>query len=289
MGKHGTRQPAGIAQGSRQCNHVLMIGESSGNEVRGILDELVPTLVSAHTVAIVLAGSIVQGNATPFSDIDLAHIIDADYTGFEKQFYYRAGRLVSVNARTLDWWQRAVIQPEKAIFVVPAMQRAHIVLDPTGAFAHYQANLAEFSWQPLQQAAHQFAGATLASQAETVHKILSGLVRGEGLYEPTVVLTLDLTLVMAVHGGVLVESASSYMRQVRQTMGNDSTWSSYHRVATSDRHGGEAPSTLQQQAQAAIHLYRETFRLIESTMAPDRRDLAGATVDVIDILGQRVI
>lgn len=266
-----------------------MTGTLSEEDVSGILAELVPTLLSSHTVAIILAGSTVHGNATPFSDIDLAHMVDADFTGPGKKFYYRAGRLVSVNARTIDWWRHAVMQPEKAIFIVPALQRAHIVLDQTGAFAEFQAQLAQFSWEPLQEAAHQFAGATLASQAETVHKILSGLIRGTGLYEPTVVLTLDVTLVMAVHRGVLVESAASYMGQVRESVGTDSIWSAYHRVATSECHDGEISPAVPQQARAAIRLYRETFRLIEPTMLPDCRDLAAATVQVIDTVGQTVL
>ncbi len=266
-----------------------MSGVLSIEDVRSILSEFLPALVSEHTEAIVLAGSTVYGNATLFSDIDVAHIVDAQYSGPEKKFYYLAGRLVSVNARTLGWWRHAVAQPETAIFVVPAMRRALIVLDSRGTFAQYQAHLTTFSWEPLQEAAYQFAGAALASQAETVHKILSAMVRGEGVYEPTARLTLDLTLAMAVHGGVLIESAGAYMRQVRQSLGNDSLWSSYHRTATAECRDDTVHPTLLQQAQAAIRLYRETFRLIESTVAPDRRDLARETVTIIDSVGRSVM
>lgn len=218
----------------------------------------------------------------PYSDLDLAHIVDDSYTGPEKKFYYRGNLLVSVNSRTLEWWRRAITLPERAIFVVPAMRSARILLDPDGMFARYQSELADFSWAPLQPAADLFAAAATAAQAETVHKILGALWRGEGLYEPTVMLALDMTQVMAVQSGVMIDGSASYLRQVRAAVGDDSAWSRYHRITTGQCGPGETPPTQRQQAQAAIRLYRETFRLIEPVMPPDRRDLALATVAVVD-------
>jgi predicted nucleotidyltransferase len=72
-----------------------------------LLAAVVAALSSEHTEAIVLAGSTVRGDATPYSDLDLAHIVKGGYTGPEKTFHYRAGRLVSVSARTFEWWRRA--------------------------------------------------------------------------------------------------------------------------------------------------------------------------------------
>lgn len=114
-----------------------------------VLAEFVETLSCEHTLAIVLAGSAVNGTASRYSDLDLAHIVDAAYTGPEKKFYYRGPQLVSVTARTIGWWELAVERPERALFVVPAMRSARILFDPHGIFARYQANLASFSWASL--------------------------------------------------------------------------------------------------------------------------------------------
>lgn len=247
-----------------------------------LLTSLVTSLTAPYTEAIVLGGSAAEGTATPYSDLDLAHIVDADYRGPEKHFHYRGSLLVSVNARTLAWWRQAVTQPERAIFVVQPMRKAHILFDPHGAFARWQTSLAACSWEPLQPAADRFAGATLAAQAETVHKLLSGLVRGKGLYEPTVTLTLEMTHAMAVHLGVLVESSASYMDQVRAAAGNASAWSAHHCVATCQPSHNKSSPDLRRQARAALGLYRETFRLIENKMLPDRRALTQATVAIVD-------
>jgi hypothetical protein len=124
----------------------------------------------------------------------------------------------------------------------------------------------------------------VASQAETVHKILSGLVRGDGLYEPTVRLTLDMTLAMAVHRGVLVRSSATYHAQVREALGRDSAWSTHHRIATASIGDGEPTPTLHQQAWSAIALYRDTIRLIENALDCKQRNLVAATVEMIDTL-----
>jgi predicted nucleotidyltransferase len=247
-----------------------------------LLADVVAVLSSEHTESIVLAGSTVRGDATPYSDLDVAHIVNDGYIGPEKNFHYRAGRLVSVSARTFEWWRRVIGQPERAVFLLPGIREARVLFDPHGAFGRFHAELDEFSWAPLQPAANTFAGATLAAQAETVHKILSALVRDEGMFEPAAMLTLDMTYLMAVQRGVLVESSASYIRQVRAAMGDGSAWSTYHRIATNQLGEASPAPSLRQQAIATLHLYRETFRLIESVMPPDRRDLAARTVQVVD-------
>jgi hypothetical protein len=245
-----------------------------------LLTELVADLSSEHTVAIVLAGSAVRGDATQYSDLDLAHIVDESYSGPEKKFHYQAGLLISVSARTLEWWRLAASQPERAIFLVPAMREARILSDTTDVFQQYLSELAAFTWAPLQEAANRFAGAAVAAQAETVHKVLSALVRGDGLFEPAAMLTLDMTQSMAVQRGVMVKSSASYMQQVRDVVGEESAWSNFHRTATNQT--DEVGVSAREQAEAAVRLYRETVRLIEAVMLPDRRELAAATVAVVD-------
>lgn len=246
-----------------------------------LLHTLATELSASDTVAMVLAGSTVRKNATAYSDIDLAHIMAEGYTGPEKRFHYRDGRLISVSMRTMTWWRRAVTQPERAIFLVPATRHARILLDPEGEFSRYQRELQDFSWAPLQPAANRFAGAALAAQAETVHKVLSALLRNEGLFESVTPLALDLTQIVAMQRGVLIETSAHYMQQIRHAVGDASEWSRFHRMATAQPRDGEPPATLRAQGLAVLYLYLETFRMIEGIMLPDRHPLAAATNSVV--------
>jgi len=87
----------------------------------------------------------------------------------------------STTVRTVEGLQLAVGRPEQAIFLMPGMRSARIFFDPHGMFARYQSDLASFTWAALQPAADRYTGAPLAARAETVHKILSLLLRGEGV------------------------------------------------------------------------------------------------------------
>ncbi|MDQ2743871.1 MAG: hypothetical protein M3Z66_16460 [Chloroflexota bacterium] len=253
--------------------------------VDAISNELLRTLATelsaSDTVAMVLAGSAVRNATTAYSDVDVAHIMAEGYAGPEKRFHYRDGRLISVSMRSMSWWRRSITQPERAIFLVPAMRDARILLDPEGEFSRYLRELQDFSWAPLQPAANRFAGAALAAQAETVHKVLSALVRNEGLFESVAPLALDLTQIVAVQRGVLIETSARYMDHVRHAAGDASEWSRFHRTATAQPRHGEPPTTLRAQGLAVLHLYRETYRTIEGIMLPDRRALAADTDSVV--------
>jgi len=241
-------------------------------------ERLAESLWGKHSQAFFIGGSSATGSATLYSDIDIVHVVSEGYTGPLRKFYYDGGLLAAVTARTLTDWRDAATQPERAIFVVPAIQSAIVLIDPQGVVADYKAELASFIWEPLQEKANHFAGALVASQAETVHKVLSGLVRSDNAYDATAILALDMTLAIAVFRGVLVESSATYMPRVRQSMGETSAWSQWHLIATSQR---QQPTSLREQAIAAVNLYHETFQVLRTHMAPDRRDLALATNAVV--------
>lgn len=242
-------------------------------------DRLAASLWSKQSRAFFVGGSSVTGTATPYSDIDIAHVVAEGYTGPLRTFYYDGGLLAAVVVRPLSVWREAATQPERAIFVVPVVRSAIPLIDPEGVIAAFKAELASFTWEPLQEKAKLSAGMLVASQAETVHKVLSGLARGDNAYDATTMLTLEMTLAIAVFRGVLVEGSAAYMAQVRQSMGDTSAWSRWHRIATGNQ---ERPVYLRDQAIAALNLYRETLRALKIHMAPDRLELASATDAVVE-------
>ena len=247
------------------------------------LRALVDELAGKQTVAIVLAGSHAQGEATPYSDVDLAHLVAAPLSGPDKRYYYRDGHLVSVATRPLAWFRATVTRPEQAVFYVAGLREARILLDREGAFRAFQQELEHFSWTPLQEAANAYASSAMMHLAEVAHKVLSALVRGDrlSLFEATSGLWYALTQAVAVQRGVLAVSSHTHMRQVREAVGTDAPWTRYHGVvAASDVHAARATS-VEARAIAALCLYRETVALLRPVIRPEHREVAEQTVVTI--------
>ena len=248
------------------------------------LRALVDELAGKQTAAIILAGSHAQGDATPYSDLDMAHIVAAPLSGPDKQYYYREGHLVSVATRPLSWFRAAVTRPEHAVLYVAGLRGARILLDREGAFHAFQQELENFSWAPLQEAANSYASSAMLHLVELAHKVLSALVRGDRLclFEAASGLWYALTQVVTVQRGVLVVSSHTHMRQVREAVGMDAPWTRYHGlVAESDVQEARATS-VEARAIAALCLYQETVALQRSVIRPEHREIAEQTVVTIE-------
>ena len=248
------------------------------------LRALVDELAGKQTVAIILAGSHAQGEATPYSDVDLAHLVAAPLSGPDKRYYYRDGHLVSVATRPLAWFRVAVTRPEQAVFYVAGLREARILLDREGAFRAFQQELEHFSWTPLQEAANAYASSAMMHLAEVAHKVLSALVRGGrmSLFEATSGLWYALTQAVAVQRGVLAVSSHTHMRQVQEAVGTDAPWTRYHGVvAASDVHAARTIS-VEARAIAALCLYRETVALLRPVIRLEHREVAEQTVVTIE-------
>jgi hypothetical protein len=247
------------------------------------LRALVDELATEQTVAIILAGSHAQEDATPYSDVDMAHIVATPLSSPDKRYCYREGHLVSIATRPLAWFRAAVRRPERAVLYVAGLREAHILLDKDGAFRAFRQELEDFSWAPLQEAANSYASSSLMHLAEVAHKVLSALVRGDrlSLFEATSGLWYALTLAVAVQRGVLAVSSHTYMRQVREAIGTDAPWTRYHGlVAESGGQGAHAAST-EARAIAALCLYQETVALLRPVIRPEHREVAEQTVVTI--------
>jgi hypothetical protein len=248
------------------------------------LHALVDDLAGKQTVAIILAGSHAQGDATPYSDVDMAHLVAAPLSGPDKQYYFREGHLVSVATRPLAWFRAAVTRPEHAVLCLAGLRQARILLDREGTFRAFQQELENFSWVPLQEAANSYASSAMMHLAELAHKVLSALVRGDrlSLFEATSSLWFALTQAVAVQRGVLAVSSHTHMRQVREAVGTDAPWTRYHGlVAESDVQAAHATS-VETRAIAALCLYQETVVLLRSVIRPEHREVAEQTVVTIE-------
>ncbi|HET9980922.1 MAG TPA: nucleotidyltransferase domain-containing protein [Ktedonobacterales bacterium] len=256
------------------------------------LRSLVAEYATSGIVALALAGSYARGDTTRWSDVDIIRYTTALPTTSEERYTLaiREERLVSLTTTTIATKQAEMTQPEEAIFVVPGLRQARILHDPTGALATLHQAARDFTWEPLRAAAARHASETVMGQAEEAHKLLGALSRHDesaAIYA-TRGAVMGLTRAVAAGRGVLIESENSYYRQTQQAAGEDSTWTYFHRIAA----GFTAPDMLDARrppaeaiAIAALHLYRETTRLLWPLFLPRHLPVIEATLAAIDASG----
>jgi predicted nucleotidyltransferase len=255
-------------------------------------DEFLQALVTEFDndtiVGITLGGSYARGNATPYSDLDLACFYKDEASLLPHQLLYRNGLLISINTRTVASIRADLTKPEKAIFL--AVTRRRILLDKDGSVMELTQEIATFRWEPLRQKAFEYASFQMMLAAELVHKILSEILRHNDLAiaHTTAKLLSQLTEIVTVQGGVPIISDSVYYQQIEAAVGMDTAWTHYHRlVAGVDTLPANVP-LVTIRAVAALHLYQETITLLKPTMQPEHMAIAEQAMRVFHEAGPRL-
>lgn len=225
---------------------------------------LVSELDEGTVTAIILHGSYARGGALPlYSDVDLVRIMQesADHRE-EKRFLYREGYLLSISSRPLSLYRKRFIQPEKAIFVIPGVREARILLDKDGEFQKLQQEAWAWTWEPLQGKANAYISQLMVEQTEIVLKLLRAFILHDlaALSEMIVILFAAVTDAVAVQRGILMGSGNTYYHQVQESVGQQSGWTSHHlRLAGITAH----PLSLRERGREMFSLYKETARLLK--------------------------
>jgi predicted nucleotidyltransferase len=142
------------------------------------LSDLIAELDNDNVIALALVGSYARGNATLYSDVDVLRFV-REVPERTKQYIYRHGRLIGISTRTFGQYRKRLTAPEEAIFVVPSIREAHVLLDKEGEFARLQQEAQVWTWEPLQATANDYASYVLMVQIEIVHKTLRALMMQE--------------------------------------------------------------------------------------------------------------
>lgn len=245
---------------------------------RDFLKSLVAELDDPGLSGIILGGSHARGDATEYSDIDVAPFLVDQAERRPKRLFYRDGRLVSVSFKAVDVVRAGMRRPESAIWVVPGLRPSRVLLDKDGSIAVLMKELAEFRWEPLQEEANDFASFLLTLGVEQVHKILKETATGNtpGLAYACSKLVSLLTEAVAVQRGVMVFSDSTYYRQVQEAAG--SSWAVYHRVATGVEPGPSGSGRLPAIAGATLALYAGTVGMLRPVMQTEHIQVAEGAV-----------
>ncbi|GHO48581.1 nucleotidyltransferase domain-containing protein [Ktedonospora formicarum] len=248
------------------------------------LTRLVAELDKETVRAIILRGSYVRGDAfPPYSDVDLTIITQDTVKVLPPKYYiWREGYAVSISTWSIASYRERIQRPEEAIFAVPGIQEARILLEKDDAFREFQRDVQQFRWEPLQAAANEYAGQVMMEQTEIVLKSLKALHMQDALLLADV-LTLDLlpavTEAFVVQRGLLIKSGNTYFHQAQEAAGQHSTWTHYHQIALGI-HSDVAPSLVQRSI-ASLHLFQETAHLLFPFFQREHREAIEPLIEKI--------
>jgi hypothetical protein len=212
--------------------------------------------------AVVLAGSVVRGEAGDESDVDLYAFGPRSGYFLERQ----EGRLISVTWRRPEEESEAFLDPSKVGTLVPGWRGAIILRDPDGIAGDLQGQAQRWTWDVIGDEAlggHVAAGVT--GLAEEVHKLVSALRDGR-MWTAAVqrnVLALHLAPILAVHLRLLYETENRLWDLVAKGMGPE--WQEGQRAAFED--------PLLPSCRAALHLYGLAAEAVTPLLTPVQREV----------------
>jgi Nucleotidyltransferase domain len=248
------------------------------------LEAFVAELDTDQIRGIILGGSYARGDATPYSDVDLACFMPDSFRPLRKRFLYREGHLMSIGLKTLEGVQQQLTDPYQALWIVPSFQQARVLLDKDGSMRQLKKMVEDFAWEPLRKEAIGYAGHILTCDAEFIHKLLGNVWKGNlpGIAYATTRLFDDVTMCMALSYQVLITTDSLYYQQVEASVGLDSAWTRYHRLLIEAKPSAEDTSFIEARGKLAMQLYRETAQLLWPTLYEQRRTVIEQVLSLIE-------
>ena len=250
-----------------------------------ILRKLIAQLDNENTIGVMLSGSFARGEGGPYSDIDLWQYVREISANENEHLSLRIvdGYLVGIKLTTLEKESTGLKNPEQAIWVIPGLRQACILLDKDGSLAVLKETAVKATWEPLQPAANAYASWMLSTNSEEVQKIIDGLVqRNESkvLYA-TWGLTHGLANALLVQRGILIPTENAYIDFAQAAAGRSSDWTRQFRLAVGlDRHPPEELAFIGL-GSASLRLYCETVGLLQKILLPDDAVVVNRTMKII--------
>lgn len=250
------------------------------------LQSVLEKIDSPTLIGVGLVGSYARGQQTKYSDVDFdIYVNELPENPYDRYtLRYWDNKLVSLKYALLEDERAGLVNPRRAIWVVPGLSGMKIVLDKDGSLTELQKAAQHFDWSLLQREADEFAAEEIMGNAEEVHKILNGLARG---HESTVLyatwgLVKNLLEAVAVQRGVLIVSENRYFDLIQESVGRDTKWTSAFRSAW-----GLDSTSAQYQARgaAALKLYRLTATMFDGLIPDIHREVVNTTLRLIKEAG----
>lgn len=241
---------------------------------------------SPDVVGVGILGSYARGQESKYSDVDfdifVSRMPENEYDRYTLRYW--DGKLVSLKYALLDDELAALTNPRQAIWAAPGLSGMKIVLDKDGSLAELQKMAQKFDFSLLQPLADEFAAEEIMGNAEEVHKILNGLLRG---HESTVLyatwgLVKNMLEAVAVQRGIMIVSENRYFDLIQESVGRDTKWVSAFRTAW----GLDSTSSqYQSRGAAALTLYRLTAAMFDDLIPEKHREVVKNTLRLIKEAG----
>jgi hypothetical protein len=257
------------------------------------LDSLLRSLVSKldddNTVGVTMAGSLARGEGNRYSDVDIQHYVRVvPATKVEaNSLRFLDGFLVSVHTNSLEEETAGLRDPHRAIWVVPGLRQARILLDKDGSVACLIESAKAFRWSDIQPAADAMASWQLCNLAEEVYKILGGLEKRDESKVLYAIASMhfDLVETLLVQRGVLVPTENAYFDLAQAAAGRDSEWTRQLRLAAAlDPLPADRPVYVTRGV-ACMNLYRITTDLMAGILRPEEAAVVRRTLAVMTEAG----
>ncbi len=241
---------------------------------------------SPDVIGVGIVGSYARGQAGQYSDVDFDIFVNKPPEGPDDLYrlHYWDNKLVSLGYILPDHERAGLLNPRRAIWVVPGLRQMKILLDKDGTVSALQQAAKDFKWSLLQPAADEVAAAEIVGNAEEVHKILNGLARG---HESTVLyatwgLVKNMLEAVAVQRGILIVSENRYFDLIQEEMGLDSKWTRAFRTAWGLDAG---TSQYQSRGAAALTLYRLSAEMFDWLIPEQHRVVVDKALQLIKEAG----
>ena len=236
-----------------------------------------------------MSGSFARGEGGPFSDVDLWIYAREGCSGEfgMPRLEFIDGFLVSTFKTTLEKEYASLQDPERAIWVIPGLRQARILLDKDGALATLKETARNLTWESLQPAANAYASRCLAATAEEVCKILDGLARANESKTLYAIwsLTRNLADALLVKHGTLIPTENKYMDLVQATAGQTSSWTHQFRLAVGLDPLPQVKPAFFGLGTAGLALYRQTAVLLKADLTPEDARIIEGTLRIMTEAG----
>ena len=249
------------------------------------LHNLVSQIDDENTIGITMGGSLARGEGDSYSDVDIQHYVRIvpENKVEANSLRFRDGFLVSIHSGLLEEEAAGLKRPHRAIWVVPGLRQARILLDKDGSVAQLIESARNFRWADIQPAADAMASWQLCGLAEEVHKILGGLETNDEsktLYALKSLL-FDLVETLLVQRGILVPTENAYFDLAQETAGRNSEWTRQLRLAAALDPLPSVSPVYVSRGVAAITLYRLTAGLMEDILRPEEATVIHRSIAIM--------
>ena len=227
--------------------------------------------------AIILTGSYVRGDHNEFSDVDIWVFLGRDLNMDEKDYevYYHEETLVSLCRGKLITWREKLDNPMEFSGMYHAIKDARIIYERDAVFSNLQEEIANYSWERIEQKRKETIRDEIMGFIEELHKVISGMQRADEstMLVGAIGMLLGMSRIMVMHLKLLIRTENEYFARIQESLGMESAWVLAFRELLGLKDLEKHESRQEQICRSALALYVETCNLLE---------LDGKTKKIVD-------